>query len=94
MVENEGGYIGQSQLRVKNATHHEIIQVLTFVAVSWMNVHEEPNYFVKYTKKSFKHLRSIMNVAICAIKYLITKANMDFINRTMQIVTKIKNKKS
>ena len=84
MVENESGYIGQSQLRVKNATHHEMIQVF----------HEEPNYFVKYTKKSFKHLRSIMNVAICAIKYLITKANMDFINRTMQIVTKIKNKKS
>jgi hypothetical protein len=42
MVENESGYIGQSQLRVKNATHREMIQVF----------HEEPNYFVKYTEKS------------------------------------------
>ncbi len=90
MVENESGYIGQSQLRVKNATRHEMIQVLTFVAVSWMNVHEEPNYFVKYTENSFKYLRSHHElVTICAIKYLITKAN----NGTIQIVTNIQNQK-
>ncbi len=82
MVENESGYIGQSQLRAKNATHHDMIQVF----------HEEPNYFVKYTEKSLKYLRNHHElVTICAIKYLITNANMDFINLTIQIVTNIQN---